>query len=418
MPYSNSIREHVQSHLSDASKVLFDFLPKAIQDQLLLDRDPHGNVQVSKIDTERLLILLLKDVLEIRKQEGTFKGQFFPQAHFFGYEGRCAIPSNFDSQYCYALGLNAAVLIRAGATGYMSCIKNLHDRDYKNWVAAGCALPTMMNIERRKGKDVPVIKKALVELDGPIFQAYKAVRQDWAVLDAYRSPGPIQFKGPYSDAVNFLVAPPPIEQLVKETNEFKQFEESKSTQAIVFHRSIDNLSELSAARIKDSIQIPETLESNSFALVGIKRYKPFTQLVKAKIEEQLINLKNYTRASYFVEIQDKLMLVNDHMHFDDPVLEQLNQDFQSYVPDQSQELRIGVIFLGQQSPGGNNVIDGLLRFQKARKNVKLFGFINGLAGLMDEHVVEIDEESFKPFRNLGGYDYLGRSHDYLRTLAE
>ena len=178
------------------------------------------------------------------------------------------------------------------------------------------------------------------------------------------------------------------------------------------------MSELSAARIKDSIQIPETLESNSFALVGIKRYKPFTQLVKAKIEEQLINLKNYTRASYFVEIQDKLMLVNDHMHFDDPVLEQLNQDFQSYVPDQSQELRIGVIFLGQQSPGGNNVIDGLLRFQKARKNVKLFGFINGLAGLMDEHVVEIDEESFKPFRNLGGYDYLGRSHDYLRTLSE
>jgi hypothetical protein len=95
----------------------------------------------------------------------------------------------------------------------------------------------------------------------------------------------------------------------------------------VFHRSINNLSELSAARIKDSIQIPETLESNSFALVGIKKYKPFTQLVKAKIDEQLPNLKNYTKASYFVEIQDKLMLVDDHMHFDDPVLEQLNQDF-------------------------------------------------------------------------------------------
>ena len=300
----------------------------------------------------------------------------------------------------------------------MSCVKNLHDRDYKNWIAAGCALPTMMNVERRKGKDVPVIKKALVELDGPIFQAYKAVRKDWAVLDAYRSPGPIQFKGPYSDAVNFLVAPPPIEQLVRETNEFKQFEESKSTQAIVFHRSINNLSELSAARIKDSIQIPETLESNSFALVGIKKYKPFTQLVKAKIDEQLPNLKNYTKASYFVEIQDKLMLVDDHMHFDDPVLEQLNQDFQTFVPDQSKELRIAVIFLGQQSPGGNNVIDGLLRFQKARKNVKLYGFINGLTGLMEEHIVEIDEESFKPFRNLGGYDYLGRSHDYLRGEPE
>jgi pyrophosphate--fructose-6-phosphate 1-phosphotransferase len=162
----------------------------------------------------------LKDLLEARAQEGKFSGQFFPQAHFFGYEGRCALPSNFDSQYCYALGLNAAVLIRAGATGYMSCVKNLHDRDYKNWIAGGCPLPTMMNIERRKGKDVPVIKKALVELDGPIFKAYAAVRDQWAVLDAYRSPGPIQFKGPYSDAVNFLVAAPPIDQLIKETNDF------------------------------------------------------------------------------------------------------------------------------------------------------------------------------------------------------
>jgi diphosphate-dependent phosphofructokinase len=228
-------------------------LPKAIQDQLLLDRDPHGNVQVSKIDTERLLILLLRDELDQRAQDGTYKGQFFPQAHFFGYEGRCALPSNFDSQYCYALGLNAAVLIRAGATGYMSCVKNIYDRDYKNWIAAGCPLPTMMNVERRKGKDVPVIKKALVELDGPIFKAYKAVRDQWAVLDCYRSPGPIQFKGPYSDAVNYLVAPPILEDLVRETNEFQKFEESKSTQAIVFHRSINNLSELSAARIRDPI---------------------------------------------------------------------------------------------------------------------------------------------------------------------
>ena len=218
--FSTTIIEHFQANLSEASKKLFDFLPKAIQDQLLLDRDPHGNVQVSKIDTERLLILLLKDLLEARAQEKKFSGQFFPQAHFFGYEGRCALPSNFDSQYCYALGLNASVLIRAGATGYMSCVKNLQDRDYKNWIAGGCPLPTMMHIERRKGKDVPVIKKALVELDGPIFKAYAAVRDQWAVLDAYRSPGPIQFKGAYSDAVNFLVAPPPIDQLIKETNEF------------------------------------------------------------------------------------------------------------------------------------------------------------------------------------------------------
>lgn len=197
--------------------------------------------------------MLLKDVLETRAHDGHYKGTFLPQAHFFGYEGRCALPSNFDSQYCYALGLNAAVLIREGATGYMSCVKNLYDRDYLNWVAAGCPLPTMMNIERRKGKDVPVIKKALVELQGPIFKAYAAVREKWAILDAYRSPGPIQFRGAYSDAVNYLVAPPAIDQLVKETNEFMQFEESKNQNGCVFNRSVQNLSELSAARIKDKI---------------------------------------------------------------------------------------------------------------------------------------------------------------------
>jgi hypothetical protein len=299
----------------------------------------------------------------------------------------------------------------------MSCVKNLWDRDYRNWTAAGCPLPTMMNIERRKGKDVPVIKKALVELDGPIFKAYAAVRKQWAVLDCYRSPGPIQFKGPYSNAVNYLVAPPVLEDLVRETNEFEKFEESKSTQAMVFHRSINNLSELSAARIKDSIKIPETLENNSYALVGIKKYKPYTQLVKAKIDEQLPALKNHIKASYFVEIQDKLMLVNDHLHFDDPVLQTLNNQFQQFTPD-IKPLKIGVIYLGQQSPGGNNVIDGLLRYQATRKHVTLIGFINGLKGLMNEHIVEINEESFKPFRNLGGYDYLGRSHDFLRSQKE
>lgn len=174
---------------------------------------------MSKIDTERLLILLLRDELDLRLQDGSYKGQFLPQAHFFGYEGRCAIPSNFDAQYCYALGLNAAVLIREGATGYMSCVKNLKERDYNKWVAAGCPLPTMMNIERRKGKEVPVIKKALVDLDGPIFAAYAAVRDKWAIYDNYRSPGPIQFKGPYSDAVNYLVAPPVYDELLGETNE-------------------------------------------------------------------------------------------------------------------------------------------------------------------------------------------------------
>jgi diphosphate--fructose-6-phosphate 1-phosphotransferase len=185
------IRDYVTHHLSYESRALFSFLPQSISNQLLLDRDPHGNVQVSKIDTERLLILLLRDELDTRKSDGKYAGQFYAQAHFFGYEGRCAIPTNFDSSYCYSLGMTATALVREGATGYMSCIQNLKDQDPSNWIAAGCPLPTMMHLERRKGKDVPVIKKALVDLDGDMFKSYVAVREKWSYLDCYRSPGPI-----------------------------------------------------------------------------------------------------------------------------------------------------------------------------------------------------------------------------------
>lgn len=123
--------------------------------------------------------------LENRRKVGVYKSKFYPQSHFFGYEGRCALPSNFDSQYCYAIGMNAAYLMMNKCSGYMSCIKNLGDSNPLNWVAAGCPLPAMMGIERRKGKDKPVITKALVELDGPMFKCFEAVRTKWAYLDCY-----------------------------------------------------------------------------------------------------------------------------------------------------------------------------------------------------------------------------------------
>lgn len=204
-PFEGDIRGYVKKHLTFSSQALFNFLPQSISNQLLLDRDPHGNVQVSKIDTEKLLILLLQAELRTRKEDNAYSGIFQPQSHFFGYEGRCALPSNFDAQYCYSLGLNAAVLIREGVTGYMSCINNLTDKNPSNWTAAGCPLPTMMGIERRHGKDKPVISKALVRLDGGMFKAYEAVRDKWAILDCYKSPGPIQFSGAGSDAINFMV---------------------------------------------------------------------------------------------------------------------------------------------------------------------------------------------------------------------
>jgi len=189
--FKGDVEEYVQTSLSETSRALFNKLPSSVSHQLLLDRDPHGNVQVSKIDTERLLILMVKRELENRKKAGIYDGDFKPQSHFFGYEGRCALPSNFDSSYCYAIGKNAAFLMLNKCNGYMSCVKNLGDPNAKNWLAAGCPLPAMMGIERRKGKDKPVITKALVELDGPMFKCYETVRAKWAFLDCYQSPGPI-----------------------------------------------------------------------------------------------------------------------------------------------------------------------------------------------------------------------------------
>ena len=241
--FEGDIRSHVVNHLTWGAQALFNYLPESISSQLLLDRDPHGNVQVAKIDTEKLLILILRKELQVREQDGKFSGKFQPQSHYFGYEGRCALPSNFDSQYCYSLGLNAAVLVKEGLSGYMSCIKNLEDKDPSNWQAAGCPLPTMMGVERRKGKDVPVISKALVRLDGGMFKAYEAVRNKWSVLDCYQSPGPIQFDGPGSDALNFMVLPPEVDQLLKEADMQEEIEKLNHP------RSEALLSELSRARI-------------------------------------------------------------------------------------------------------------------------------------------------------------------------
>ncbi len=166
-------------------------LPAAIRDQLLGERDPHGNVQVSKIETEKLLIALIEKRIKALPE----KVKFSTQAHFFGYEGRCAAPSNFDADYCYSLGYTAAALIGAGKTGYMSSVRNI-SCPASEWEAGGIPLTMMMNMEHRHGKDVPVIKKALVELDGKAFKTFAANRDAWAAGVDFVYPGPIQYFGP------------------------------------------------------------------------------------------------------------------------------------------------------------------------------------------------------------------------------
>jgi len=174
---------------------VFAILPQAIQQQLFLERDPHGNVQVSLIESEKLFAALVGDKLKARKAAGTYTGKYATQTHFFGYEGRCAFPSNFDADYCYSLGYNAFMLIQYGYNGYLSKVSNL-SRPAEEWVAGGMPITKMMNIERRHGEDKPVIKKALVELDGKPFKYFEAHRDEWAVETSYVFPGAIQYYGP------------------------------------------------------------------------------------------------------------------------------------------------------------------------------------------------------------------------------
>ena len=189
-------REYVKGMLSHDSCEIYRSLPKGIAKQLTLDRDPHGNVQVSLIETEKLLIEMVAKRLAQLKAEGKYKGKFASINHFFGYEGRCAIPSNFDADYTYSLGYTAAILISEGKTGYMACIRNLIAPAAK-WIAGGVPITMMMNMEHRNGKMKPVIQKALVRLDGAPFKYFESVREDWADDKiSYIYPGPIQYYGP------------------------------------------------------------------------------------------------------------------------------------------------------------------------------------------------------------------------------
>ena len=189
-------REYVKSMLSPASCELYRSLPKGIARQLTLDRDPHGNVMVSQIETEKLLIEMVGKRLAQLKAAGTYKGKFSALNHFFGYEGRCAIPSNFDADYCYSIGVTATLLIAAGKTGYMSLVRNL-TKPAAEWIAGGVPITMMMNMEKRNGKMKPVIQKALVDLNGAPFKYLAAHRAEWAdVNTSYIYPGPIQYYGP------------------------------------------------------------------------------------------------------------------------------------------------------------------------------------------------------------------------------
>lgn len=188
-------RAWVIKNLSEANAETYESLPTGVARQLTLDRDPHGNVQVSLIETEKLLSEMVGKRLQAYKEAGQYNGKYATMHHFFGYEGRCADPSNFDANYCYGLGYTAAMLIASGVTGYMSSLRNLTFAPV-NWVAGGIPITMMMNMERRHGEMKPVIRKALVELDGAPFLKFAKERDAWKTGTCYTYPGPIQYFGP------------------------------------------------------------------------------------------------------------------------------------------------------------------------------------------------------------------------------
>ncbi len=195
LPTWNYKYAFIDNGLTRESMAVFSILPENIQQQLFLERDPHGNVQVSLIESEKLFSALVKEELNRRREDGLYDGKFSPLHHFLGYEGRCAFPSNFDADYCYSLGYNAFMLIQYGFNGYLSKVSNL-DAPAEEWVAGGMPITKMMNIERRHGHDKPVIRKALVELEGAPFKYFAEHRDEWAVETAFTYPGAIQYFGP------------------------------------------------------------------------------------------------------------------------------------------------------------------------------------------------------------------------------
>ncbi len=195
IPEMGAKRDYIGGKLAPRTSELYRSLPRQIAEQLIMERDPHGNVQVSLIETDKLLVYMVEDVLNGMKARGTYKGKFKTHTHFFGYEGRCSFPSNFDADYTYTLGYTASLLCMNGCSGYMSSVRNLCGAA-ENWIPGGVPMTRMMHLERRHGADKPVIKKALVDLDGQPFKTFAAKRGTWANETHYIYPGPIQYYGP------------------------------------------------------------------------------------------------------------------------------------------------------------------------------------------------------------------------------
>ena len=381
----------VSNELSSETQKLFHFLPRLIAEQLLIDRDPHGNAIIGKIDTEKLLVIMLKTELDKRKAAGTFKREFFPITHFFGYEGRSAYPTIFDCDYCYSLGVNAAALVDSGHTGLMSVVRNL-DKEPEDWAAGGCPLVPMMIVERRKGKDVPVIKKALVDLDGVLFKIYEKERAHWALGDYFQSPGPIQFE--IKTRCPYIVKPPTAEEL--EHNENKVYKDSNRAFSRVYPTAKGSQLAYASSQIRP--QLAHVLQKDNYEVVSGNQLRYFSTETKSLAQSGYPNLfKEFPTLNSF-EIVSKPNTENPSGNA---------------LKLHSKSPKIGVVFCGKQFSGAHNVISGLLDFTERTKG-ELICFLGGANGLFEGKSIKLDNEYFEVNVAQDGLNYLGRTSDSIR----
>lgn len=400
--------------LSPETNDTMSSLPAEIQLQLILDRDPHGNVQVSAIETEAMLISMAGTILDERRKAGTYDGQFpvGAQSHFLGYEGRSLLPTLFDSSYCYGLGHVAGLLVRHHFNGYIAVLRNLN-RGVSEWLPGGVPLTSLMTVERRLGKEKPVIRKALVELQQEPFLSFAALRDGWASSDQYRNPGPIQYTGHTANGGNFTLAstdtglaPGVFRRMIAESGLYAPTPVTLgSFLEIRFacQKTPANLSPLQALRLASPPECPVALANASFSLLqgcGLQVQRSAQQL-----DAMLPDAFPAGSQQSIIEL-----VPSNPQSFSSP----------SEGAHQNTPSRIGIVFCGRQNPAGHNIIAGLrtFLFKCCAPGSILIGFLNGTKGMCQQKHVELGDDTIAMFLNQGGFDMLGRSSEQLHTPTQ
>eukprot|EP00931_Biecheleriopsis_adriatica_P000701 TRINITY_DN1007_c0_g1_i1.p1 TRINITY_DN1007_c0_g1~~TRINITY_DN1007_c0_g1_i1.p1 ORF type:complete len:1195 (-),score=327.24 TRINITY_DN1007_c0_g1_i1:52-3636(-) len=391
-PGVEATEEAVMKALSKENAESFKYLPGFIRAQLLLDRDPHGNVQVAKIETEKLLAATIQAELENRRATG-YKGNFSPQFHAFGYEGRAGLPTIFDSAYCYALGYTASSLLVNGCTGLIASVKNLL-APVKEWECGGVPVTSLCVIERRKGKDKPVIRKALVELEGDLcqpFAFYKSIRAQLRKADMYRIPGPTQFDMANCEASKEIPITLQLE-LGKSIAVPKQLEEPKRMGNFLFCPQKRELrSELQQWRAERKHRLPAALSEFNANAVTI-----------SKGSQTAVTDHTEVMSKFFSETQS-------------PLLDITATEGRGNVVENK---KVGIVFCGRQAPGCHDVVCGLVDMLPQSMGNKVLGFVGGTQGLFTKQAVELTPEICEAFRGSGGLEMLGRTVDRIKSKEE